>query len=284
MIGPNVTRLLKLEKIRLELPRTNNIDDQGIIKLAWMYGHCYSARKGEHVVVGLDQITDFAHMHFAKYGRKLIRCQEIKKKIQKKSFLPHGDEVTEKIFQQKSLKLPTRVKNVREIDISLSVPQGWFSMSTEVDETPLNNMKMISQFRNLVNISFCFSGNPITLETMQVLCEILPQFKLLKQLNLELRNSRVSETEIIQFAQTLPTLKAMEQLIFKVIQFPNVSEGSIFYFIGTISKLNNFKKFDIYFRRIDIEKEILKEVVERVALLNNVECYHSQQSLHFKRE
>jgi len=276
---------VKLEKIRLELPRTNNINDQGVIKLAWMYGHCYSARRGEHVVVGLDQITDFAHMHFAKYGRKLVRCREMKKVVQKTTFLAYDDEVNEKIFQNKKIfKLPTRVKNVREIDISLSVPQGWVSMSTEVDETPLNNMKMISQFHNLVNIGFCFSGNPITLETMQVLCEILPQFKFLKRPNLELRNSRVSETEIMQFAQTLPTLKGIEQLTFKVIQFPNVSEGSIFYFIGTLSKLNNFKKFDIYFRRIDIAKEILQEIVERVALLNNVKCYHSQQSLHFKRE
>ena len=74
-------------------------------------------------------------------------------------------------------------------------------MSTDVDETPLNNLKMISKFPKLVNLRFCFSGyervslfkennlnrNPITLETMQVLCEILPTFKYLKRINIELR-------------------------------------------------------------------------------------------------
>jgi len=121
----------------------------------------------------------------------------------------------------------------------------------------------------------------VTLETIQSLSSSLPSLGKLRSFGLDLLNSRVSETEIVIFAQMLPQLKFLERLTLKVLQYPNVSEGCIYYLMSTISKLPNLKHFEIYFRRIIPSSEMVRELVKRIHSFENIECCVSKQSLYF---
>jgi len=121
----------------------------------------------------------------------------------------------------------------------------------------------------------------VTIETIQSLSNSLPSLGKLRSFGLDLLNSRVSETEVVIFAQMLPQMKYLERLTLKVIQYPNVSEGCIYYLMSTISKLPNLKHFEIYFRRIIPSSEMVRELVKRIQSLENIECCVSKQSLYF---
>jgi len=189
-----------------------------------------------------------------------------------------------------------RYPNFTEVDYHVSMPHGWLSMSTESDDGPIALMTVVGSQIYLQKLTARFTGNPVTLETMEKLSEILPKLKYLRCLAFEFLNSRMSENEIIIFAQTLPQLKSLERLHFKAIQYPNVSEGSIYYLISTISKLPNIKNVEIYFRRylvrifhsnslprLNIPEEIVQELLNRLQSFENIQCCHTKQSLSFTR-
>ena len=65
-------------------------------------------------------------MHFAKYGRRLIQCQGIKKIVQKTASFPQiNDDENEKASKTIFRPNPLRPRKVREIHLTISVPQGW---------------------------------------------------------------------------------------------------------------------------------------------------------------
>jgi len=248
ILRPYMLNLHKMTKIRFELTKVEKLDDNGIIKLAWVCGKLYSIKEFEQIHIGMDHISEIATMHFKKYGDNLRACEKFKKVLQKSTFIARNDPAIRNI-EKKFVKKAKGFQKLKDIACHLSMPQGWLSMTTEFDESSFMNLKMIAAQQILEKISFQFSGNPVTLETIQGLSEALPALPNLHTLTLDFLNSRVSENEVVMFSQMLPQLKALERLYFRVIQYPNVSEGCICYLLSVLSKLPNIKHFQIYFRR-----------------------------------
>jgi len=190
----------------------------------------------------------YANMHFKKYGSKMIHCRKFKKIIQKANLLDKSG-VSSQATSETWLKKLKECKQFREMDFSISIPQGWLSMSTDVDEEGAVRLQMIAAQVNLEKLYLRFSGNPVPLESIQGLSESLPRLKFLRSFGLDFMNSQMSESEVVLFAQLLPQLKSLERLKLKIIQYPNVSEGCIYYLLNVISKLSNIKHLEIYFRR-----------------------------------
>jgi len=272
-------RLTKIKKIRLELTNIENLNDRGMINIAWMACNLYTIQDCEQVQIGMDHISQFAGMHFAKYGQRMRLCTKFKKILQRASLSTRCDSQNK--IGEGALRKFKGCNHFREMDFSVCMPQGWLSMSTEVDESAVVNLKMITTQKNLEKLYLRFCGNPVTLETIQSLSSSLPSLGKLRSFGLDLLNSRVSETEIVIFAQMLPQLKFLERLTLKVLQYPNVSEGCIYYLMSTISKLPNLKHFEIYFRRIIPSSEMVRELVKRIHSFENIECCVSKQSLYF---
>jgi len=215
ILEPFVIRQLKLKKLRFELTKIENINDNGVIMMASMFGRLYSVQEFDELLIGLDQISPFADSHFAKYGRRLKNCRKLKKIIQKSSFMKYDKRVIPLGFFKRMERYP----NFTEVDYHVSMPNGWLSMSTESDDGPIALMTVVGSQIYLQKLTARFTGNPVTLETMEKLSEILPKLKYLRCLAFEFLNSRMSENEIIIFAQTLPQLKSLERLRFKAIQY-----------------------------------------------------------------
>jgi len=231
----------------------------------------------------MDHISQFASMQFAVYGFRLKPCKKFKKTVQRGSSLALKIDTRMASLEDKLLKKMRCGSHFGDLEFFFSTRRGWLSMSTEVDESAAKNLRMISTQKSLERLYLHFSGNPVTLETIQGLTSGFHQFHRLRNFGLEFLNSRMSEEEVVIFAQALPQLKALEQLSFKIIQYPSVSEGCIYFLMCTISKLSNLKKFEIYFRRLASD-EMVNELVKRIKALGNIECEHSKQSLYFYKK
>jgi len=282
LLEPVIARMNKLTRFRLELNRLENLHDEGFIALARAFGRLYSLRECEQNFVGMDHLSNYANIHFALYGSKLRLCKKCKKLMQRGALGTKNDK-SRQVIQEKIIGKLKWINNCKEISLSVSTTQGWLSMSTDVDESAAKHMRMISHQRSLEKLNLYWTGNPIALETIQELAAGFPNFQHLRSFGLEFLNSRLSETEVVLFAQALPQLKVLERLQFKVIQYPNVSEGCVFYLMSIISKLANIKHFDIYFRRFDTSDEMVQELINRIKLLGNIHCELSKQSLYFYR-
>jgi len=185
ILEPFVMRLTRLLKIRLEMTKVENFDDNGLIRLAWMTGKLFSVREFAHVQVGMDHLSQYAGMHFKKYGRKLKYCTKYRKTFQKSSFITRNEELD----SEKTQKLIQSIKDCRclkEMTFSLSMPQGWLSMSTDVDNSAVVNLKTIASQKHLEKLHLHFCGNPVVLETIQGFSDYLPGIRNLRNFGLSL--------------------------------------------------------------------------------------------------
>jgi len=274
-------RLFRLDKVRLEMTRIENMDDDGMINFGKTFGKLYSMKECEQIMVGMDHISQYASIHWKKYGNKLILCKKFKKRLNKAILCKFDPVMREK--EDEFMRKIKPCKHLTEMIIRFTMPQGWLSMSTDVDESSASHFKMIALQKKLERLHISFCGNPVPLETIQALGEAVPDLACLKTLSIEFLNSRLSENEIVVFAQLLLELKPLENLTFKVIQYPNVSEGSICYLMSVISKLTNLKQFNIYFRRLDTTSDMVQEFLKRIRSYDNIHCSVSKQSLAFTR-
>jgi len=185
ILAPFMIRLIRLKKLRIELTKIEKLCDSGFIKLAWMYGKLYSVQECEQVVIGMDHISHFASMHFARNGFKLKPCKKFKKTVQRGSSLALKTDTNMASLEDRLLKKMKCGSHFLDIEFFFSTPRGWLSMTTEVDETAANNLKIISSQKQLERLYLHFSGNPVTLETIQSLTSGFQNFHRLRTFGLE---------------------------------------------------------------------------------------------------
>ena len=269
-----VRRLQRIEKFRLELPRTQNITDQALIDLGNMISKCYSIQEIDHSTLNLENITESAHLKSSKKSKKLVKVRHVKRVIQKSEIL---HDVCNFKTVQKSVFSRLRVQS---IDLRFGFPTGWLSMSTEHDESTMLILKTAAWHQELKSLKLQFSGNPTVLETMQILGETLPKVQSLRKFSLEFLNSRVTESEMFAMIQMIPSITQIEEFTFKVLQYPNVEIACILCLISRLSMFKNFKKINLYFRRLNIDEEEMRGVVNRIQSLDEINCVPSKNSLH----
>jgi len=102
-------------------------------------------------------MSQFASMHFAKYERNLMLCAKFKLIVQKASLMTRCEGGAQHI-EQDYMKKRKAGQHVKEMDFALSMPQGWLSMSTEIDETAAMSLRMISMQTYLQKLYLHFSG------------------------------------------------------------------------------------------------------------------------------
>jgi len=273
-----VERLSKLYKLRLELPKTKNMNDQALMEVGRMIGKCYSIRVLDHVTLNLEGITEGAHLNCSKNAKRLIRLRHIKRVVQKTEILHNMCADLRKV--QPSLF--RRVK-IQSFDFSFGMPTGWLSMSTDLDSTSMLFLRALAWHQELQSIRLQFTGNPAVLETMQTLSETVPKIKTLKRFSLEFLNSRVTESEMFAVVQMIPELTHIEEFTFKVLQYPNIEEACILCLTTRLSKYPNFKKINLYFRRLTLDDYGMEEMVNKIQSLNDMNCVQSKKSLYIYR-
>jgi len=277
LLVPYLPRLNRLEKFRIELPRTTGMNIEGVIKLAIATGKLYSVRSLEEHFPEAEEIPETTQSCFGIHKMKMRRLRKVKMTYQKPSGGIYDSQLKENIVERMK-----RVNYFEEVVLNMGMSKGWFPMNSSVDETSNGHFRLLSFHKNLKRLTLKFRNLPGTQDIVEILAEILPEAAKLRYLSLEFQNSGISENELVLLAQTCATIPQVENLNLKVLQYPNVSEESIIYFISVLSKLKNFKTFNAYFRRITFPEEIMKDLMDK-ATNWNVGCEQTKQSVHFFR-
>ena len=72
----------------------------------------------------MDHTSQFAGMHFAKYGRNLKLCAKFKMILQKGALMTRSEGGAQYI-EQDYMKKRKAGWQFKEMDFSMSMPQGW---------------------------------------------------------------------------------------------------------------------------------------------------------------
>lgn len=70
----------------------------------------------------MDHISQYASLHFAKYGMKLRHCTKFKKVVQKNT---SDMKYEAKIIEEGFLKKLRKHIYLKDMSLSFSMPQGW---------------------------------------------------------------------------------------------------------------------------------------------------------------
>jgi len=243
-------------------------------------GKCYSLRYFEEVIFDLLDLSENTFRKIPSLGRKRLLLEEIKVVNHRTGVIRNDYDMPIKSDIKKSIKN----LHTKKASVSFGISTGWFSISSEFEETTVQFIKSFGLPHFLSHISFKFEGAPLTFEILEALIHVIPGVPLLKFFSLEFLNSRVSETEMMILTQALPRMSHVQQLELKVIQYPNISDGCIYYMVNALSKLKNFTKFDLYFRRLSVTEDVLQELENKLLELEDVKCSRFRESLYIYKD
>jgi len=268
-----------MTKLRFEFPKTNNIDDNGIINLARMTGKCLSVRRIEEVIVDLENISDKAYMHLPKNCHKNIYLEEVGvvRHIPAKSsthgsggFVPPKKNIHDN-------------KRMRKASLSFGISSGWFSENQEVQPQSILEFNDTMILKNLEYFSARLSGVFSISEGLNMFDVMIPRLTKLISFSIEFSNCKISDFEIITLSQVLFKAQQIKHFRLKVLQYPNVSKDCIYFLVKTLLKFSNIKKFDLYFRRLSLDDREITELIEGISELKvenlNCSCF-KKDSLH----
>jgi len=89
--------------------------------------------------------------------------------------------------------------------------------------------------------------------------------------------------EVLAFADGLPKAKQFKYFFLKVIQKPGLSEECIEELAGVLAKLDNLLSFDVYFRRLGMHPQAIKDLGKRIKTFGNIQCCCSKESVYMYR-
>jgi len=282
LVIPFVRKQLRLQKLRLELPKTEKIDGRGIKNLARMLGRCVTIKSYEELIVDLENVPYSALLEFQRNCQRILGLEELKLVFRKTGKL---NNVQATGIDPVHIH-PRSNKNLKKLSISSGVSSGWFSLNTE-DGNEKNNIVFFKDMTvpiNLEHVTFKFSGLPSTIELYGMLTKVFPLLTKLRYLSLEFLNCKLGDFEVIELAQILSKASQIKQLTLKIIQYPSISKDCIFYLAKTLGNMQNLAKFDIYLRRLSLDDEELNELMECLSNMRELRCILFQkQSLHFSK-
>ena len=73
----------------------------------------------------MDDISQFAGMHFAKYGRKMKNCKKLKKVLQRGSLMTRCDSSAQ-LLGENYIRKMRGCKHFKEMDFAVLMPPGWY--------------------------------------------------------------------------------------------------------------------------------------------------------------
>jgi len=177
-----------------------------------------------------------------------------------------------------------RVCKLRCLEVAFSISREWSNMGTESDPSGQATVDFFSGQTKLQQLKIKMMKIPVNFEGILLFFPAISPSKNLHHLEWEFLNCRVTDMEIIAFAQGLTKARQLEYFSLKVIQNSNVSEDCIEKIVEVMSKLDNLSKFDLYFRKLNLPPKGILELGKRILYLPNIDCSCSKESIHIFRK
>jgi len=274
---PFIKRLAKLKALKIEVPSTQNLNEDGLIDFLRIVKRCYKLRRLETRFVNTAETSN-------KFENRFMECNRYHQKLEELIMFHSVKKGTLKEEYNYSVPdLSYRLPLLKKLDIVCSVSSEWESKTGE-NSSPAEDYctDWMARFPNLQEITIRFI-NAMDLNEMISGINILTTVPHLKTLNYEALSCRMGDMELMAILFGVTKMKQIKNLNFKLIQRSFVSEMVMAKFIEIVSKQENIENFNVYFRRLDLPEQILAQFVDDVCRMNNVNCERYKGSLHFYR-
>lgn len=274
-ISPFFPKLLRMKKFKLAFPGTCDVDEKGIQIFSSYLRKCQSLRE---LKVWLEYMSCISQDGYSAFSRILgkIRKLEI---LKLRTLTFYTSKKQPKDFDPKFPKMP----RLKEYHCKKGAKTGWTAMTAGIGEFLPSYIYSYPYAFDPVVMNSEFVKYVVSTEAALAFNSVLPHFKSLKLLKLVFVSCNLTDLEVMILAEGIGKCKQIEEATFTVIQKPEISWECYCKAAEFISKLNNLKKFDIYFRRLNVSSFEVKQIKTALEKLNNTKYILQNQSLHIYR-
>jgi len=277
ILVPFTKRLTTLKSLRINLPSTQNITEDGKIQILEITKRGYFLKRLEVRFVNTMEPSNKFEMQLMDYNRKQKKLEEL--------VVFHSvrkGTIKEEFDYQMPYK-PYTLPLLKKLDMTCSVASEWSSKTDgEGEGTEEFCTQWMARFPNVEEMTCRFVNVGDAVE-INACSSALAGLVHLKTINYESLGCRMGDLELMTVLFGFTKLKQLKNLNFKLIQPPGVSEMVIARFVDVISKLENLESFNIYIRRAEMPDQMIQQFMRDVCKMSNVKCHRYKGSLHFYR-
>jgi len=293
-ITPFISRFSRLRSLRVEFPRTENIHENGFIQLFQAIESCSHLRSLEWKGIEMAARSPISSLaaYNAYLSLKWLTHFKMYETSKKGALLRHNmtdsDKPEKALKRLKVRKMRKRVTNEGQTrDITLSSAGEWANREVQemmdrgkrmelikmgaqmllgIEKVRFLRMKALTNFEEIVNF-FTFASFLTTLSHLEV----------------QSLNCQLSDLEVFAIADGLSKVRHLKYFSLKVFQKPGLSEECIEQLARVLAKLDNLLNFDVYFRRLGMHPQGIKDLGNRIQSFGDIECSCSKESIHIFR-
>jgi hypothetical protein len=278
ILVPFTKRLTTLKSLRINLPTTQNITEDGKIQILEITKKGYMLKRLEVRFVNTMESSNKFEMQLMDYNRNQQKLEELT------VFHSVRRGTIKEEFDYQTTYMPYTLPLLKKVDMTCSVATEWMSKTEgESQETEEFCIQFMSRFPNVEEMTCRFVNVGDAVE-INACTNTMAKLNHLKTLNYEGLACRMGDLEFMTILFGFTKLTQLKTLNFKLIQPPNVSEMAIARFVDVISKMGNLENFNIYIRRVEMPDQMIQEFVRDICRMSNVKCHRYKGSLHFYRE
>jgi len=279
-LSPFIARFLRITSLRVEFPNTQNVGEKGLLQFKKAIDNCSFLRGLEWIDVNMPERSK----EFRKRDSSQRSHHRYLESLKYSGLLQKGTLKNEILEKELTSKIPTFPK-IKKIEAMFSIPGEWADMGIEND---FNEQLLTKIFEGFPQLQVLKLKSIKTMSNYHETLNMLAAMSTLQNihhLEFEYLNCRISDMEVIAFAQGLMKIKQLKSFCLKVIQNFDISEDCIEKVADVLSRLENLTKFDLYFRRLRLHPQAIIELGKRIESFGNISCSCSKESIHiYKRE
>jgi len=273
IIAPFIQRIRRVKKLRMEFPKTDNIDEVGIKILCQRIVKCQSLKSWDFRLDYMPCLGQPGYRAYLNNLKKLPNLEEVNQDI----FTSYTTKKQYRNIITKFCKLP----KLKKLSSNMASKNGWTCMTSEdEDEFLPTYIESIADAINPIVFNYKFTKYCVSTDATVAFSELLPKLTNLRSVSLEFLKCKLGELELMVFAEGFRNCHQIEKLTFKVMQLNDLFVENLCQFVHCISAIENLKQFDIYFRRKSFSPAEIAETTRELHPLKNIKFEVTTQSLY----
>jgi len=240
-----LSKLLRLRKLRIELPSTSNIAEIHILTIYRALKKCYTLKSLEWVIVESPLLSEEYFQIFLLLMRKLRKLEYYKDYMTTKDGIPNNDY---SFNSNKINNIPKRPQ-LKHLDLMHSAPKEWSSMADHGDDNHDFLIQYFSSYPGLESYKLKLVKTSFQSQDMLLLSKCFVSFVNLRHFDIEFLNCEIDDLKFGICMYSLSQIPQLKYIRFKIIQKTQISIDYIEKSIEKVSNMINLEKFDFYFRK-----------------------------------
>lgn len=271
-ISPNIYKLMRLQKIKLEFPSTSNIEEEHILAMHCTLRKCYLLKSFNWTVTEGPILSVKYFESFLKLMKRLVKLEAFREYFAlKKGDTKYGVECSQ------SFQNPPKFSKIKNLELNYSADQQWSGMSDNGDLSTELLACYVSRYVRAENFKCRLRKNYISAQDAFIWMKSIASMPSLKHFDIELLNCEIGEMELMTIAYGLSQSTKIKSVCFRFLQKTPISTEFLMQFMNQVVKINNLQKFDLYFRMRALSSSEISQLENAFSSFSNI---HSSSGKH----